>query len=130
MLQLNLQFFGGRGSSGGNKASSAVPTKNANLSKNKQAWANSLKEKTNAELSSMLYNTSGLYTKKDLQLIQSELDSRRAARTPAKWDKDVQDWFNAQMRAARAGGAGVDTMVGIEANLRDQANRLMRNRTK
>lgn len=110
--------------SDGNKANST-----SKLSKKKQEFVDSLKDKSNSELESMKFNTGGLYTKKDLSYVQAELDSRKKSTSTAqKWDKDVQNWYNAEMRKARADGASVDTMVGIEANLRDQANRRMRDR--
>lgn len=128
MMKLQLQFFGGRGSAGGNKATPRERETAPKLSKKKQEWVDSLKDKSDSELGTMLFNTRGLYTKKDLTYIQAELDSRRSSNGPQAWDSDIQDWFNAQMRSARAGGASVDTMVSIEANLRDQANRRQRDR--
>lgn len=92
-------------------------------------FENSLKTMTKAQLNSIVNADGSIYTRRDKRLAQNELDSRSATNTSVTWDSDIQDWFNAQMRAARADGASVDTMVSIEANLRDQANRRQRDRS-
>ena len=111
-----------------------------NINSQDRILMNSLSLKTDYELESILDQgtSGGTYTRRDLKFVNYELQSRKLSKskTPKtssgydSWDKDVQDWFNAQMRAARSSGANKDTMVSIEASLIDQANRRQRNRRK
>ena len=104
----------------------------ANSNASDREFIQRLKERSTPQLRMDLKNPDGIYTRKDLNYIRQEIESRgnENTNTSMQWDADIQNWFDAQLRAARAGGAGVDAMVGIEANLRDQANRRQRDRRK